>query len=361
MPCRHSSYNRGKAVVVTVPLVVSERFLAALLMRLTGLRCRAFLKSKLSVLQEWCPPPGLSRKAKAKAKQAAQRALTSLVDLNQPPVKVSNKATEPWYPGQVNIFIQNSLDETIELKCDRQIEDVCKIPEERKIAPHTGATVTSFDTDVFQAIVDGETVDAFRVDVSRGIVQDWVIGFRPKHTAVHDIVGPAGEVTANHLVVQGQSANCSKRCRPGEVHTQRHALPMHGQPLEAWDVPAVSEWITSELGLPGVAAAVTQHAVDGATAAVMLREDWREVGASGLESAKLIAAVKKATSATASSSAYEIMAETQGEIKMRVNGRDFVVDKESWLAFRVLEDGELEEAGSWDPARGQMDLSDEGD
>ena len=331
-------------------------------MRLTGLRSRAFLKSKLSVLQEWCPPPGLSRKAKAKAKQAAQRALTSLVDLNQPPVKVSNKATDPWYPGQVNIFIQNSLDETIELKCDRHIEDVCKILEERKIAPHTGATVTSFDTDVFQAIVDGETVDAFRVDVSRGIVQDWVIGFRPKHTAVHVIAGPAGEVTTNHLVVHGQSANCSKRCRPGQRHT-RQALPSHGQPLEAWDVLAVSEWIVSELGLPGVAAAVTQHAVDGATAAVMLREDWREVGASGLESAKLISAVKKlaATDATASSSAYEIIAETQEEIKLRVNGRDFVVDKESWLAFRVLEDGELEEAGSWDPARRQMDLSDEGD
>eukprot|EP01043_Picozoa_sp_COSAG02_P000457 COSAG02_NODE_8_length_60691_cov_104.994752_23_plen_339_part_00 len=338
-------------------------------MQLTDwLRCRAFLTSKLAVLQEWCPAPGLSRKAKSRAKQAAQRALTSLVDLNQPPVKVSNKATQPWYPGQVNIFIQNSMDETVELKCDRNIEDICKNTTDRFITPGAGATITSFDTDVFEATLDGETVDAFRVDVSRGIVQDWVIGFHQTHT-VHQITGPVGEVVTNHLVVQGQSANCSKRCRPGEGQPVEIKL-QQALPLEKWDVMAVSEWITAAFGLPEVADAVTRHAVDGATAAVMRREDWREVGASGLESAKLIAAVKKLETTAAAAemmsgagagSDYEIIAETQEEIKMRMHGEEFLVDKDSGLAFRVLENGEVEEAGSWDPERKQMDISDDRD
>ena len=237
------------------------------------------------------------------------------------------------------------------------------------IAPGAGATVTSFDTDVFEATLDGETVDAFRVDVSRGIVQDWVIGFHQKHTVPHQITGPVGEVVTNHLLVQGRGANCSKRCRPGEGQPVKAKL-QQALPLEKWDVMAVSEWMTSALGLPEVADAVTRHAVDGATAAVMLREDWREVGASGLESAKLIAAVKKLqttaaaaemTTRAASGSDYEIIAETQEEIKMRMHGEEFLVDKDSGLAFRVMQNGEVEEAGSWDPERKQMDLSDERD
>jgi len=90
------------------------------------------------------------------------------------------------------------MDETVELKCDRKIEDICKNTEDRLIAPGAGATVTSFDTDVFEATLDGETVDAFRVDVSRGIVQDWVIGFHQKPTVPHQITGPVGEVVTNH-------------------------------------------------------------------------------------------------------------------------------------------------------------------
>ena len=37
--------------------------------RSISLLAGAFIKSKLSVLQEWCPMPGIGRKAKAKAKQ----------------------------------------------------------------------------------------------------------------------------------------------------------------------------------------------------------------------------------------------------------------------------------------------------
>jgi hypothetical protein len=146
----------------------------------------AFLKSKLAVLQEWCPSPGLSRKAKAKIKATAQKALSSLVDLRQAPVKVSNKITAPWYPGQVSVFIQNTLDEAVRLKCDRKTEEICKDLHEGQdgyeIAPGDGTSVMSFDTDVFEAVISdgGGPVESFRVDVSRGIVQDWVIGYNPK-------------------------------------------------------------------------------------------------------------------------------------------------------------------------------------
>ena len=136
---------------------------------------------------------------------------------------------------------------------------------------------------------------------------------------------------------------------------QPQAATMQHQSLEAWDVAAVSDWINSDMGLAEVADAVTQHGVDGATAAEMLREDWKEVGASGLESAKLTAAVKKllSTGAPALRSAYQVISETKEELKMTLNGEEFVVDKTSWLAFRVLEDGNVEQAGTWDPARRQ--------
>jgi len=103
--------------------------------------------------------PGMTRKAKAKAKQAAQQALTSLVDLKQAPVKVSNKVSAPWYPGQVNIFIQNTLDEPVRLRCDRKLEDICKDLQEGQeghaIAPGDGTSVMSFDTDSFEAFTTG--------------------------------------------------------------------------------------------------------------------------------------------------------------------------------------------------------------
>ena len=49
----------------------------------------------------------------------------------------------------------------------------------------------------------------------------------------------------------------------------------------------VAEWLSSTLNLPGVADAVLAKGVDGETAAAMDKADWAELGASGIESAKI--------------------------------------------------------------------------
>lgn len=231
----------------------------------------------------------------------------------------------------------------MQLRCDRQTEDVCKDLQEGQdghdIAPGAGTAVMSFDTDTFEAFLsDGETVASFRVDVSRGIVQDWVIGFQPKHSDVHKIDPPAGGGKAGHLAVQGRSSSCSKQCRSDRTTNVSQPLP-----LEDWDVTAMTQWLVAELDLPAVALAATQHAVDGSTGAAMLREDWIEIGASGFESAKVTTALKKLlphihsmhqSSAPASASEVEIVSENDEEIQLTIGGEAFLVDKDSGLAFR---------------------------
>jgi hypothetical protein len=60
-------------------------------------------------------------------------------------------------------------------------------------------------------------------------------------------------------------------------------------------VAALSAWAATVLNLPAIGAAITEAEVDGATALEMLREDWMELGASGLQAAKVIGGLKKAT------------------------------------------------------------------
>ena len=233
---------------------------------------------------------------------------------------------------------------------------------------------------------------SFRVDVSRGIVQDWVIGFQRKHTGLHVIDEPtgggagagAGGASGQTIEVQGRSANCSKRCRSDEAtataHGQletvsvEHSDPQQPPALEDWSVTAVSDWLSAELDLPAVAAVARQHAVDGGTAAAMLREDWREIGASGFESAKVIAAVTKLLQrarqapppatrvkgggAAAVVEVISILSESEEEIQLTMGGERFLIDKDSGLAFRVLGDDDMVEAGLWDEDRRTIDLDD---
>jgi hypothetical protein len=57
--------------------------------------------------------------------------------------------------------------------------------------------------------------------------------------------------------------------------------------LRSWAAEGVAEWLSSTLNLPGVADAVLAKGVDGETAAAMDKADWAELGASGIESAKI--------------------------------------------------------------------------
>lgn len=59
------------------------------------------------------------------------------------------------------------------------------------------------------------------------------------------------------------------------------------------DVSALSSWLTRNLGLSAVAAEAQAVEIDGATALEMDKEDWQELGATGIQSAKIVGNLKK--------------------------------------------------------------------
>ena len=63
-------------------------------------------------------------------------------------------------------------------------------------------------------------------------------------------------------------------------------------PLRQWTAAQVEAWLTTEMGLPTVAAAADGD-VDGGTAIEMGKDDWKELGASGVKAAKLVSEIKK--------------------------------------------------------------------
>ena len=67
-----------------------------------------------------------------------------------------------------------------------------------------------------------------------------------------------------------------------------------GGGLAQWSASQLSAWVADELKLPGVAAEVARAGIDGDRAQSMEKGDWRAVGATGLQAAKLRARVVKA-------------------------------------------------------------------
>ena len=55
----------------------------------------------------------------------------------------------------------------------------------------------------------------------------------------------------------------------------------------------MAAWLTDEIGVPAVAEAAAAAEVDGATAVEMDKEDWKELGATGVQGARIVAEVKK--------------------------------------------------------------------
>ena len=60
-----------------------------------------------------------------------------------------------------------------------------------------------------------------------------------------------------------------------------------------WTVSQLTVWVHEEMGLPAVADAAAEEEVDGATAMEMDKEDWKELGSTGVQAAKLVATLKK--------------------------------------------------------------------
>eukprot|EP01052_Picozoa_sp_SAG31_P010786 SAG31_NODE_599_length_13649_cov_9.930775_15_plen_132_part_00 len=63
-------------------------------------------------------------------------------------------------------------------------------------------------------------------------------------------------------------------------------------PIYYWSGAQVEAWLVEELGLGKVAEAAGGE-VDGATAAEAEKDDWRELGATGMQAAKIVGALKK--------------------------------------------------------------------
>ena len=61
----------------------------------------------------------------------------------------------------------------------------------------------------------------------------------------------------------------------------------------SWTVSQLTVWVREEMGLPAVADAAAEEEVDGATAMEMSKEDWKELGSTGVQAAKLVATLKK--------------------------------------------------------------------
>ena len=65
------------------------------------------------------------------------------------------------------------------------------------------------------------------------------------------------------------------------------------QQLQDWSVAQIVSWVAETMKLPAVAEAAAQEEVDGATAIEMGKEEWKELGSSGVKAAKLVGALKK--------------------------------------------------------------------
>ena len=62
--------------------------------------------------------------------------------------------------------------------------------------------------------------------------------------------------------------------------------------VSTWGVNAVQSWL-SDLGLPEIAQIAAMQGVDGATALEMEKADWRELGATGVQSSRITGGLKK--------------------------------------------------------------------
>ena len=65
------------------------------------------------------------------------------------------------------------------------------------------------------------------------------------------------------------------------------------KPIADWNVDEVASWLRDVMKLNDVATATVEEEIDGAVIVKLEKEDWKELGASGMKAAKLLAAVEK--------------------------------------------------------------------
>jgi len=95
------------------------------------------------------------------------------------PVRLQERRAS-WHPGQVELAVQNSLSEPVVVEYE-QVDKSTYRKELKTVAlePKEGKMLRVHDRDCIvarSAGADGKPKDTFRVDVSRGVVIDWLVG-----------------------------------------------------------------------------------------------------------------------------------------------------------------------------------------
>ena len=65
------------------------------------------------------------------------------------------------------------------------------------------------------------------------------------------------------------------------------------RPPSAWSTDELCSWLNGAMGLAGISAAAQAEEIDGATAVEMDNDAWKELGATALKAAKIVASLKK--------------------------------------------------------------------
>eukprot|EP01050_Picozoa_sp_SAG11_P019862 SAG11_NODE_3234_length_2594_cov_1.802405_1_plen_248_part_00 len=78
-----------------------------------------------------------------------------------------------------------------------------------------------------------------------------------------------------------------------EVQEEPEPEPEAPLPLSQWTAERVEAWLSTVLALPAVAVAAGSGGVDGSTAIEADKDDWKELGATGMQASKIVGAIKK--------------------------------------------------------------------
>ena len=155
--------------------------------------------------------------------------------------------------------------------------------------PQVTYTADQLNEQVFQASVTVEQC----VAVSTAVMGEAVRGKKnAKKAAVAAWLRAfqGGQATAAEAVPRSEAAEAvppepGPETAPEEMEVAR--------PVSEWGVGALSSWLRDEMHLEDVAQQAVSNDVNGATALEMEKAEWQELGASGLQAAKVVGALKK--------------------------------------------------------------------
>ena len=101
------------------------------------------------------------------------------------------------------------------------------------------------------------------------------------------------EVTAQAEMTNDQSTVNSGFVAKTRSNVEQASDSNAAKPIADWNVDEVASWLRDVMKLNDVATAAVGEEISGAEVVELDKEDWKELGTSGIKAAKLFAAVKK--------------------------------------------------------------------